>query len=61
MSVTFAIALNVILDAGVLCALAWVMSRPGKLTPHVPAAPNVEVIQLHRGATVEVERELRAA
>lgn len=61
MSVTLAIALNVILDVGVVGVLAWVMTRPSKLTPHRPAAPNVEVIQLRRGATVEVERELRAA
>jgi hypothetical protein len=61
MSVTLAIALNVIFDAGILGALAWVMTRPHKLTPHEPAAPGVEVIQLHRGATVEVERERRAA
>lgn len=61
MSVTLATALNAILDAGILGALAWVMTRPAKLTPHQPAAPNVEVIQLRRGATVEVERERRAA
>jgi hypothetical protein len=55
MSLTLAIALNVILDIGLLGGLAWSMSHARKLTPHVPAAANVEVIEL-RGALVEIER-----
>lgn len=63
MSVTLAIAINVILDAGMLGALAWLMTRPAKMQPHRPAAANVEVVQLRRRPTVEVEveRERRAA
>jgi len=34
MSLSLAIALNVLLDVAVLGGLAWVMSRAGKLAPH---------------------------
>jgi uncharacterized membrane protein len=61
MSTSLGIALNVIADAGLVGLLAWVLSRTGRLAPHEPAAPNVEVIQLRRGPTVEVERRRRAA
>jgi hypothetical protein len=61
MSLTLAIALNLVLDLGLLGALAWMMSHPRRLTAHEPAAPNVEVIQLRRGDVVEVERARRAA
>lgn len=60
MSLTLAVALNVILDLGLLGGLAWMMSHPRKLTPHVPAADDAEVVQL-RGSRVEVERERIAA
>jgi hypothetical protein len=60
MSLSLVIALNVVLDAGLLAGLAWVMSRPGRLEPHQPAAENVEVVQFPRGLVVEVEKR-RAA
>lgn len=34
MTSTLMIALNVVLDLGILGLLAWVMSRTGHLTPH---------------------------
>jgi hypothetical protein len=37
MSLPIAIALNVLLCVSLLGALAWTMSRPRKLRPHVPA------------------------
>jgi hypothetical protein len=58
MSLGLGIALNVILDVGLLCVLAWAMARPRRLESHEPAAPNVEVIKL-RGASVEVLRDAR--
>lgn len=57
MSLTLAIALNVVLDLGLLGLLAYAMSRPRQLDPHRPVAEHVEVIQLRRGPTVEVEAE----
>lgn len=55
MSLTLAVVLNVLADLGLLGGLAWMMSHPRKLTPHVPAAENAEVVQI-RGSHVEVER-----
>ena len=60
MSLSLVIALNVVLDVGLLAGLAWVMSHPRRLTPHVPAAENVEVIRFPRGLVLEVEKR-RAA
>jgi hypothetical protein len=60
MSLTLVIALNAILDAGLLGGLAWFMSHPRKLVPHEPAAENVEVIQFPSGLVAEVEKR-RAA
>ncbi len=61
MSLPFAIALIVILDAGLLAGLAWFMSHPRKLVPHEPAAENVAVIQFPSGLVAEVETHRRAA
>jgi len=55
MSVSFVIAMNVILDAALLGGLAWVMSHARRLKPHKPAAENVEVIQFPSGLVAEVE------
>ena len=55
MSLSLAIALNVLLDAGLLAGLAWLMSRPRHLEPHRPAAEHVEVIQFPGGLVAEVE------
>jgi hypothetical protein len=38
MTVSLAIALNAIADVALLGGLTWFMTRPAKLTPHVPAA-----------------------
>jgi hypothetical protein len=58
MSLSLVIALNVILDAGLLSLLAWFMSHPRHLEPHQPAADNVEVIQFPNGLVAEVEVDL---
>ncbi len=55
MSLSLVIALNAILAVALLGGLAWLMSHPRKLTPHEPAAPNVEVIQFPSGLIAEVE------
>jgi hypothetical protein len=55
MSLSLAIALNVLLDAGLLGLLVWFMSHPRNLVPHEPAAENVEVIQFPNGLVAEVE------
>ena len=57
MSVALAITLNIILVAGLLSMLAWVMTRPRRLAPHRPEADHVDVIRLPRGSVVEVARE----
>lgn len=56
MSVSLAIAVNAIAAVALLAVLAWAMARAGRLRPHEPADENVEVIQLRRGARVEVDR-----
>jgi hypothetical protein len=37
MTLTTAIVLIVLADVALIVGLAWAMSRPAKLTPHVPA------------------------
>jgi hypothetical protein len=37
MSLTLAIAMNAIVGAGIIGLLAYAMTRPTRLTPHVPA------------------------
>jgi hypothetical protein len=34
MTFTLMVVLNIVLDIGILGALAFVMTRPGRLTPH---------------------------
>jgi hypothetical protein len=60
MSLSLVIALNVTFAAALLAGLAWFMSRPLKLRPHVPAADHVEVIQFPTGLVAEVDQR-RAA
>lgn len=60
MSQSLLIALNVVLDVGLLGGLGWVMSRARHLEPHEPAAENVEVVQFPRGLVASVEKR-RAA
>ena len=38
MTLSLALTLNAIADVALLGGLGWFMSRPSKLTPHVPAA-----------------------
>ena len=60
MSLSLAIALNVILDTTLIACLAWLMTRPSRLEAHQPAAEHVEVIQFPTGLVAEVEKR-RAA
>jgi hypothetical protein len=39
MTITLVVISNVVLDVAILGALAFVMSRPAKLTPHAEAGP----------------------
>lgn len=39
MTMTLVVILNVVLDVAILGALAFVMSRPARLTPHAEAGP----------------------
>ncbi|MHB8531967.1 MAG: hypothetical protein ACYDC2_04530 [Solirubrobacteraceae bacterium] len=39
MTLTTAILLIAIADLALIAGLAWTMSRPAKLAPHVPVAP----------------------
>ena len=39
MTMTLAVILNVVLDVAILGVLAFVMSRPAKLTPHAEIGP----------------------
>ncbi|MGO9487649.1 MAG: hypothetical protein ACLQBB_01320 [Solirubrobacteraceae bacterium] len=62
MSLTLAIALNLIAAVALLGGLAWMMVHARKLTPHEPAARHLRVVSLPDSARVVVaEREERAA
>jgi hypothetical protein len=61
MSLTLAIAINVVLSAALLGVFAWAVSRAGKLTPHEPKHPRLQVIALHDGARVVAEAPQRRA
>jgi hypothetical protein len=37
MTLSLALALNAVADVALLGGLGWFMTRPAKLTPHVPA------------------------
>jgi hypothetical protein len=58
MTLTATLILNIVLDVAILGALAFVMSRPSKLTPHgadaAPAAPGRR--QAHERAHARGER-----
>jgi hypothetical protein len=43
MSLSLAIAVNVIADLAIIALVAYVMSRAAKLTPHVPADVRADV------------------
>jgi len=45
MSLSLAIAINVVADISLLAGLAYVMSRAARLTPHVAAVPATAVDQ----------------
>jgi len=45
MSLPIAIALNIALCVLLLAALAWTMTRPRKLTPHVPARRRLSLVE----------------
>ena len=44
MSLDLAVAIIVLLDVAMLAGLAWVMSQPRKLTPHL-TTPTVEELE----------------
>jgi hypothetical protein len=50
MSLTLIIIVNVALDATLLGGLAWVLSRPARLTPHVHSKSSSRVRQRPRRA-----------
>ncbi len=59
MSLSLAIAFNVVLVAALLSLLAWFMSHPRKLTPHVSSRhPGHHLELVHEEArAAEVQRE----
>jgi hypothetical protein len=60
MSLPLAIAINIVLCVTLLAALAWTMSRPRKLRPHVSAsARRLSLVQQEIRA--DEERDRRAA
>ncbi len=61
MSLTLAIVINATLCAALVGALAWAMSHAGRLRPHEPEHPQLEVIQLRDGARVVTEMPQRRA
>ena len=51
MSVTLAIAINILLVVSLLSALAWFMSHPRKLTAHISSRhPGRHLSLVHEGA-----------
>jgi hypothetical protein len=56
MSLSLAIALNVIADVGLLGGLAFVMSRPALLRPHAERLAPVVELQLLRARHEQAER-----
>ena len=59
MSLSLAIALNVIADVALLGGLSWAMTRPSRLKPHVPSARRLVLAEVR--PTQRVEEERRAA
>ena len=63
MSLSLTITLIAILDLAMVSALAWFMSHPRKLTPHISARhPGNHLSIVHREAQrAELQREERRA
>jgi len=59
MSLLIAIALNIALCVALLAALAWTMTRPRKLRPHMPARSRLSLVEQQN--LVEEEQDRRAA
>jgi len=57
MSLPLAIALIILFDLSILAALAWFMSRPSKLTPHVSARHPGHRLSLVHGEAQRAERQ----
>jgi hypothetical protein len=59
MSLSLAVALNVVFITGLLGLLAWFMSHPRKLTPHVSSRhPGHHLELIHEEARAgEIQRE----
>lgn len=60
MSLPIAIAFNIVLCVMLLAALAWTMSRPHKLRPHVPAHGR-RLSLVEQQVRLDEEQERRAA
>jgi hypothetical protein len=60
MSLPIAIALNVVLCVALLSALAWTMTRPRKLKPHVSAAGR-RLVLVEEQVPADEEQDRRAA
>jgi hypothetical protein len=61
MSLPIAIAVNIVLCVLLLAALAWTMTRPRKLRPHVPVADRrLSLVEQQASLADEVE-DRRAA
>ncbi len=56
MTLSLALTLNAIADVGLVGGLTWVMSRPGKLTPHVSPAPRLAVLHNETRETLDQSR-----
>jgi hypothetical protein len=56
MSLALAIALNAIAVVGLLGLLGYVMTRPARLRPHVPASAPVLELQLVRTQAEELRK-----
>jgi hypothetical protein len=65
MALSTVIAINAAADALLLGGLAWMMSHPRKLKPHVPAEPNslklVETLYAYSAQEQEQDRDRRRA
>ncbi|HXB15264.1 MAG TPA: hypothetical protein VNV44_05925 [Solirubrobacteraceae bacterium] len=60
MSLPLAIALNIVLCVSLLAGLAWTMSRPRKLRPHVPSTRR-RLSLVEQRVLSDEEQERRAA
>jgi hypothetical protein len=60
MSVPLAIAVNVLADLALLGGLAWVMTRPRRLTPHLDTTAPAPTPELRTRRPTAPRRTLRA-